>query len=46
MHKEKIDILYKFINALTNRPWLKIVSLILAILAWMFVKGELSRPGL
>ena len=28
---------------ITSHPWLKLVSLILAILAWLYVRGEINN---
>lgn len=36
--KGKINILHWF----TNHPWLKLISLILAILIWLYVAGEIG----
>jgi len=33
----------RIIYLITSHPWLKLIALILAILVWFYVKGELSR---
>lgn len=43
MSKEKILFRTKLIRWLTEHPWLKLVSLVLAILVWFYVKGEIYR---
>jgi len=43
MRKEKIGLSYRLLHIFTYHPWLKLISLILAALVWIFVKGEISR---
>lgn len=43
MFKKKISIDYRVRHWVTYHPWLKLISLILGILVWFYVKGELGR---
>lgn len=43
MPKEKVAIGYRFIHFFTNHPWLKLIALILAIIVWFYVQGEMGR---
>ncbi|MDD4894633.1 MAG: hypothetical protein PHW54_04885 [Candidatus Omnitrophica bacterium] len=43
MPKEKISISYRVTHWFTYHPWLKLISLILAVLAWFYVKGEMKH---
>lgn len=38
--KNKINIFTRLINLITVHPWLKIISLLLAVIVWFYVKGE------
>jgi len=42
MAKEKISIGYRIRHWFTYHPWLKLIALVLAILAWHYVKGEMK----
>jgi hypothetical protein len=42
MHKTKASIGQRIIYVLTYHPWLKLLSLILAIILWLYVKDELG----
>ena len=33
----------RIIYWITSHPWLKLIALILAILVWFYVRGELNR---
>jgi len=33
----------KLLNWLISHPWLKIIALLLAVILWFYVKGEISR---
>lgn len=33
----------KILSVFTRHPWLKIFSLVLAILIWIYVQGEINR---
>jgi len=43
MSKGKISISYRMAHWFTCHPWLKLISLILAVLAWFYVKGEIKH---
>ena len=43
MPKDKISIGYKILHIFTYHPWLKLISLILAIVVWFYVRDEISR---
>jgi len=40
MNKNKKDTLSRIVSLITTHPWLKLVSLLLAIIVWFYVKGE------
>ena len=40
MNKKKINIFYRIAHLVTRHPWLKLISLILAIIVWFYVRGE------
>lgn len=40
MSKNKINIFYHIAHLITYHPWLKLISLILAIIVWFYVRGE------
>ena len=42
MSKEKVNIQHKFFGFLISHPWLKIISLLLAVIVWFYVKGEIN----
>jgi len=41
--KERISIGYRIQHWFTYHPWLKLIALILAILTWFYVKGEIRQ---
>ena len=43
MPKEKITIGYGIKHWFTYHPWLKLIALVLAIVAWFYVSGEINR---
>lgn len=43
MSKPKISLAKRLINLFTSHPWLKLISLVLAIIAWFYVSSELSK---
>ncbi len=43
MGKEKNKFYNHFLRAFISHPWLKLIALILAVLAWFHVKGEINR---
>jgi len=36
-------LIYRLKHSFTSHPWLKIISLILAIMIWFYVQGEINR---
>jgi len=43
MPKEKISIGYRIMHWFAYHPWLKIIALILTVMVWFYVKGEIAR---
>lgn len=43
MPKTKVSISYRVIHLFTYHPWLKIISLVLAVLVWFYVRGQINR---
>jgi len=43
MPKDNISLSYRIMHWFTYHPWLKIISLLLAILVWFYVKGEIQQ---
>ncbi|MDD4953823.1 MAG: hypothetical protein PHG40_02825 [Candidatus Omnitrophica bacterium] len=43
MVKEKVNFIYRIKHYFTYHPHLKIIALLLAIIVWLYVKGEISR---
>jgi hypothetical protein len=43
MVKEKVSITYRITHWFTHHPWLKLISLALAIIVWFYVSGEINR---
>ena len=43
MAQNTISVKEKIIYWFTSHPWLKLISLVLAILVWFYVSGELMR---
>jgi hypothetical protein len=46
MTKERVDTVYRIKHWFTYHPWLKLIALILAMLIWLYVHGEVSQKGL
>jgi hypothetical protein len=42
MTKEKITLGFRIQHWFTYHPWLKVIALILAIMAWFYVSQEIS----
>jgi len=42
MSKNRINILYRVVLLITCHPWLKLISLILAVIVWFYAKGEIN----
>jgi hypothetical protein len=43
MPKERVSLSYRFIHLFIYHPWLKVIALILAVLVWFYVRGEINR---
>lgn len=43
MPKEKIKFSYRVKHWFTYHPWLKVISLILAVMVWFYVRGEINN---
>jgi len=43
MPKEKATLFHRIKHLLTAHPWIKLISLILAVIVWLYVRGEISR---
>ncbi len=43
MPKEKITIGYRIRHWFTYHPWLKLIAFILAVMVWLYVKGEIKH---
>ena len=43
MTKEKDNLANKIGRGVIGHPWLKLIALILAILVWLYVQGEINR---
>ncbi|MCX5702149.1 MAG: hypothetical protein NTW64_04120 [Candidatus Omnitrophica bacterium] len=43
MAKKRISIVYRIGHWFTYHPWLKLISLLLAVILWFYVNGEISR---
>jgi hypothetical protein len=43
MSKQKTGLGHRLAHIFTYHPWLKIISLFLAIIVWFYVKGEITR---
>jgi len=43
MTKEKDSLANKICRWVISHPWLKLIALILAILVWLYVQGEINR---
>ena len=42
MIKQSDGLLYKIFNIFTGHLWLKFISLILAVIVWFYIKGEMA----
>jgi len=43
IHKEKVKITFRIKHWFTYHPWLKLIGLLLAIMVWFYVRGELGK---
>jgi hypothetical protein len=42
MAKEKSGITHKIAHFFTHHPWLKLLALVLAVIVWFYVRGEMN----
>lgn len=40
---KKVSHIYRIKHCFTYHPWLKIIALILAIVVWFYVRGEINK---
>lgn len=45
MRKKKDDFSDRFIHWFTRHPWLKLISLVLAVIVWFYVNGKITTAG-
>ena len=43
MSEEKVSFSYRIAHFFIYHPWLKIIALVLAIVVWFYVRGEINR---
>ncbi len=43
MKKEKTSLGSRIISLFTRHTWLKIISLVLAVMTWLYVQGKIHR---
>ena len=43
MPEEKLTLVNKIFLWIVSYPWLKLISLVLAILLWFYAKGEVEK---
>ncbi|MGA2774694.1 MAG: hypothetical protein ABSE81_01350 [Candidatus Omnitrophota bacterium] len=43
MNKNKASIPQRITCLFTKHPWLKLISLALAIIVWLYARGEMAR---
>jgi len=41
MKRIKFNIIYRITHIFTYHPWLKVISLILAVILWLYIKEEM-----
>ncbi|MDD2679758.1 MAG: hypothetical protein PHO03_03030 [Candidatus Omnitrophica bacterium] len=41
MAKKKLNIAYRILHIFTYHPWLKLISFILAVIVWLYIKEEM-----
>lgn len=42
MLKERISLVYRIKHLVTYHPWLKLISFLLAVITWFYVRGEIK----
>jgi hypothetical protein len=40
---KKINLLKSIKHWLTSHPWMKLIALIIAVMIWLYVQGEIGR---
>jgi len=43
MSKEKVSIANRITHWFTSHPWLKLIALMLAVMVWFYVRGEIKQ---
>ncbi|MGE5197657.1 MAG: hypothetical protein ACM3IL_04030 [Deltaproteobacteria bacterium] len=43
MNNKKITLGSRLAHWFTSHPWLKLISLILAVMVWFYISGEINR---
>ncbi len=43
MPKAKLKLRSKIRYRLTSHPWLKLIALVLAVIVWFYIQGELGK---
>lgn len=43
MPKEKTGIVYRIVHWFSHHPWIKLIALILAVMVWFYVRGEIEQ---
>ena len=43
MPEEKISIVYRITHWFVHHPWLKLIALVLAVMVWFYVQGEIKQ---
>jgi hypothetical protein len=43
MAKQKPTFPQRLMRVITVHPWLKLIALVLAVLVWFYVRGEINR---
>jgi len=43
MPKQKTSISERIVHLFTYHPWFKLISLILAVILWFYVRGEIIK---
>ena len=43
MSKQNVSIIERIIHLFTYHPWLKLISLALAVIVWFYARGEMAR---
>lgn len=41
MSKKRLGIIYRILHVFTHHPWLKLISLVLAVILWLYIREEM-----